>query len=92
MLFSTNCPNCRENIKGTEEIVCPLLDNFIRKAGKLCLPKSYSSYKERMRKFNEWRSKRELTLNSLRVGNLIDARDTENVWCQGTILEIFYEN
>lgn len=55
------------------------------------LPKLYPSYCDRTKKTQEWRGRREVELRSIRLGNLMDVRDTENIWCQGTVLDIFYE-
>lgn len=89
--FSNLCPSCRENIKGSDVIVCPLLENYVRRTVQFSLPKHYPNYSERTKKTQEWRSRREVELQSIRLGNLLDVRDTENIWCQGTVLDIFYE-
>ncbi|MCB0369112.1 MAG: hypothetical protein KDD45_06570 [Bdellovibrionales bacterium] len=35
MLFSHNCPNCRENIRGCEPVICSALDKLIRLRAEL---------------------------------------------------------
>jgi hypothetical protein len=39
--------------------------------------------------FMRWRAGRMLNYERLMQGQLVDARDTENIWCQGMILDIY---
>ena len=59
VLFSQNCPNCRENIKGSPLVLTATLDEIIR--GTAMVSRDHRSvYEERFKKFQEWRSQREI--------------------------------
>jgi hypothetical protein len=91
-LFSSNCPNCRENIRGVELIGCGLLDRLIRRTAHSAPSQPWTqAYNERLRKFRDWRRSREVDLGQLRAGQQLDVRDTENIWCQGTVVEVEWE-
>ena len=88
LLFSPNCPNCRENIKFSEPIVCSLLDNLIR--AKISLNEAeVPHFEERLGKYQAWHENRVLAYEKLQAGTLIDVRDTECIWCQGTIVKVY---
>jgi len=42
-------------------------------------------------KFKSWQQSRFLDYNTLSIGTLIDVRDTESIWCQGTIVKIYHK-
>lgn len=88
LLFSSNCPNCRESIKGIDLVPCALLDAFIRTTAAPPRSPALTAYNDRVRRFKEWRGRREIDLRSLRAGVLLDVRDTESIWCQGTVVEV----
>lgn len=87
MLFGHNCPNCRENIKGCEPVVCSTLAKLITERARMKL-EEWTRYEERLVKFEEWRRDRVPSFETLQSGSLIDVRDTESIWCQGTVLEV----
>lgn len=88
LLFSSNCPICRESIKGQDLVPCTLLDSLINViAGPLRSPVRLN-YEERVRKWREWRRRRELDIGVLEAGMAIDVRDTESIWCEGTVLGV----
>lgn len=84
LLFASTCPNCRESIKGVELIGCALLDRLIRRTAS-------QTYQERLKKFMEWKSNREVDIRTLRPGMQMDVRDTEHIWCEGTVVEVEWE-
>lgn len=45
---------------------------------------------DRKYKFLNWKARRHIGLNSLYVGQLVDVRDTESIWCQGAVQKIYH--
>lgn len=88
LLFSSNCPNCRESIKGIDLVPCALLDALIRATAGPPRSPALAAYSERVRRFREWRGRREVEVRALRAGAVLDVRDTESIWCQGTVVEV----
>lgn len=43
----------------------------------------------RVERFQKWWKERMVRYDELRKGQLIDCRDTESIWCQAVILEVY---
>jgi hypothetical protein len=88
LLFSSNCPICRESIKGHDLVPCALLDSLIHAIAGQLRSNTRLNYEERTRKLMEWRGMREVDVYTLRAGMTIDVRDTESIWCEGTVVAV----
>ena len=44
------------------------------------------SYKERQKSHKEWKLKSKV--KNVKVGDVIDVRDTEYIWCKGEVIKI----
>ena len=46
-------------------------------------------YWERTKQFESWMTLRMLDYDSVVEGQMLDVRDTESIWCQGKVLEVY---
>ena len=85
-LQKRRCPVCRSTTNSR-------LD-FKNKSLKALIPKFVSKYESMTKEYEDRMKKNEEWLfvkrpQQLAEGSLLDVRDTENVWCEGKIMEIF---
>jgi len=81
------CPQCRKHIRRKVLQPSKLIDNSVKMLvqGKkdLGAPEEYDKWYERITKYREWIKSQQLV--SVKVGEQIDACDTEYIWCKATV-------
>lgn len=87
MLRKKECPQCRKNIRKKVLQPSSLIDNSVKmhvygkkKDGDA---DAFNKWKERMLAYFTWVDS--IKLKNVKVGEQIDACDTENIWCKATI-------
>lgn len=81
------CPQCRKNIR--KKVLQPslLIDNSVKMyvIGKKEQghPDEFNKWQERMLAYDQWIDSTKL--RSVKVGEKIDACDTESIWCKATV-------
>lgn len=87
MLRKKECPQCRKNIRKKVLQPSALIDNSVKMYvfGKKYQGDSeaYNKWNERMQAYHQWIDQSKL--RTVKVGDQIDACDTENIWCKATV-------
>lgn len=78
----------RKNIRKHSSCFSRSIQNIIKKLINLLNDKKLKkSYKIREKEFEDWLQKK--SISQPEKGQMVDVRDTEDIWCIGTIKDIF---
>lgn len=80
LIYSQLCPICRKPLNINSFIPCNSVDQIVESGLK---DEQRRSFRRRKTRFEQWKD--EKTLKETKVGQKVDALDTEGVWCIGII-------
>ena len=71
--------------------ICTVLDKLIKFRMGLYNERSeeMNHYKSRSEQFEKWKQSRMLDYEKVTPGLVVDVRDTETIWCQGKIIDVY---
>lgn len=87
LVHKKECPQCRKNIR--KKVLQPsvLIDNavklFVSSKKDKGSSDDFNKWSERMKAYDTWIESTKLKV--VKVGDRIDACDTENIWCRATV-------
>jgi hypothetical protein len=80
------CPICKKSLKRNAKCFSSAFNNLIQKYINSLSLDSQKNYKKRIEKYKVW--KKSQKVENLIIGDKLDVKDTENVWCVGEVKEI----